>query len=275
MSTARVPHDYKLFSGSDYHNYSEHQYNVGMYLLSRVSVHPEDRILDIGCGDGRLTLEIAEKEKDVSVTGIDASPSMIETARKLLREHPGYTIKYITSNLMEFSDRVGFDLVFSSSTLHWIRPLEKAYRKIFELLKPGGRLAAQQSGCGFAKEFGSCALQVAKDMGYASYFKGWESPLAKPTAEELFTVVESAGFSEIEVISNYRKVHVQPSHVLDWSVAGFLTYLEAVPREGQDRFKEAFIESAKSCPALTINLLFVFARKLKKLGTVSEDGKSK
>lgn len=90
------------------------------------------RALDAGCGSGRYTQDLARRYEDV--IGVDISEQLIEIAGD--RADPN--VRYVVSDLMSFNDANGFDLVFSSTTLHHVPDLEAALTHLRGLVRKGG-----------------------------------------------------------------------------------------------------------------------------------------
>lgn len=99
-----------------------------------------EQILDIGCGDGQLTLRIAAA--GAKVTGIDSSPRMVAAARER-----GVQAEEASAEKLPFSDGV-FDAVFSNAALHWVRDHEAMLREVHRVIRPGGRFVAEFGGHG-------------------------------------------------------------------------------------------------------------------------------
>lgn len=110
-------------------------------LLDLLEAKPGERILDIGCGTGHLTEQIAAT--GAQVTGIDLSPEMIAQARAA---HPSLTFEVADACELHFPEP--FDAVFSNATLHWVTEPERAVASIAAALRPGGRFVAEFGGKG-------------------------------------------------------------------------------------------------------------------------------
>jgi trans-aconitate 2-methyltransferase len=114
-------------------------WRYGASLVELLAPKAGERILDLGCGTGRLTNDIAAIGTDV--VGIDASSEMIAEARRL---YPA--LRFEVADAREFAVEAPCDAVFSNAVLHWIRPPEQVAARIQAALKPGGRFVAEFGG---------------------------------------------------------------------------------------------------------------------------------
>jgi trans-aconitate methyltransferase len=110
-------------------------------LLPLLSPERGERILDVGCGTGHLTSQIAASGAEV--IGIDSSPQMVREAREKYPE-----IRFEAGDARDIRLDESFDAVFSNATLHWIREPERVIASIGKVLKPGGRFVAEFGGKG-------------------------------------------------------------------------------------------------------------------------------
>lgn len=100
-----------------------------------------ERILDLGCGTGHLTAQIAAV--GASVVGVDGSPAMIDEARK---NYPGLEFQLMNADRLRFDEP--FDAVFSNAVLHWIQQPASTLASVAAVLKLGGRFVAEMGGKG-------------------------------------------------------------------------------------------------------------------------------
>lgn len=113
----------------------------GAALLEVLAPRPGERILDLGCGTGHLTAQMAAA--GAQVVGIDSAPSMIEQARRL---HP--LLRFELADARHFAFPEPFDAVFSNAVLHWIPEPDQVAACVAAALKPGGRFVAEFGGRG-------------------------------------------------------------------------------------------------------------------------------
>lgn len=128
-------------------------YTMAADMLKLLDPQPGERIVDLGCGTGPLTVEIAKS--GANVIGLDLSAEMIEHARKNFPE-----LRFEVADATDFTVPEPVDAVFSNAALHWVRRAEDAARSIARALKPGGRLVAEFGGRG-------CVAQIVAAASHA------------------------------------------------------------------------------------------------------------
>jgi trans-aconitate 2-methyltransferase len=116
-------------------------WRYGASLLQLLDPRRGERILDVGCGTGQLTAEIACC--GAQVTGLDNSPDMLADARKNFPD-----LGFVLGDAARFDFPEPFDAVFSNAALHWVKDAEGAVASIAGALRPGGRLVAEFGGRG-------------------------------------------------------------------------------------------------------------------------------
>ncbi|HUY92905.1 MAG TPA: methyltransferase domain-containing protein [Pirellulales bacterium] len=135
------PNSQQIWDAGLYDKRHSFVYQYGADLLELLAPRAGERILDLGCGAGHLTAQIAERGAES--LGLDASPEMIDQAR---RNHPERA--FAVADATQFEVAEPFDAVFSNAVLHWVKPPEKAVERITAALKPGGRFVAEFGGQG-------------------------------------------------------------------------------------------------------------------------------
>jgi trans-aconitate 2-methyltransferase len=127
-----------------------------------------------------------------SVVAVDGSPSMVEEVRSVLR--PGD--EALVCDLTELELEEPVDVVFSSAVFHWVLDHEALFRSLHRVLKPGGRLAAQNGGAGNISRLKRSSAEVASREPYAAHFEGFGEPWNYAAPEETEGRLRDAGFAE-------------------------------------------------------------------------------
>lgn len=170
-------------------------WKFGADLLPLLAPQPGERILDVGCGTGHLTAQIAES--GAFVLGVDRSTEMIDAARK---SYPNLQFEVVDARNLAF--RSEFDGVFSNATLHWIHEPEPVIRSIANALRPGGRFVAEFGGKGNIKKMKSAFDQALAELAGAP--QGETNPWYYPSVSEYATLLERNGF-EVRFITLFDR----------------------------------------------------------------------
>ena len=163
-------------------------WKLGATVVELLAPQPGERILDLGCGTGQLTAQIAES--GVEIVGLDQSPSMIEEATRL---YPLLHFQVGDAHDFEFDEP--FDAVFSNAVLHWISNPDQVTRCIAGALKDGGRIAVEFGGKGNVRHLSAaieaaCETVTGERVTHPWYF---------PSISEFSAVLENHGLEATQV----------------------------------------------------------------------------
>jgi trans-aconitate 2-methyltransferase len=186
----------KEWDASAYHVVSEPQFAWGLRVLERVRLTGDERVLDAGCGSGRLTAVIASRLQSGFVVGCDLSENMTRAAGKTLGENPSCAV--VRADLSSLPFRDGFDLIFSTATFHWIRDHERLFSELRAVIRRGGRLEAQCGGGPNLATIHARADALAATEPFRASFTHWNEPWLFASPEKTRARLERAGFTEIE-----------------------------------------------------------------------------
>ncbi|HEX4350400.1 MAG TPA: class I SAM-dependent methyltransferase, partial [Verrucomicrobiae bacterium] len=122
-------------------------------LIAKLKLRGDEHVLDVGCGDGKVTAEIARAVLRGRVLGVDASAEMIAFAKKTFSAAKNPNLKFQICDAREVeSNAASFNLVFSNAALHWVDDHEKILRGAATVLKSGGQLVVSCGGKGNAHD---------------------------------------------------------------------------------------------------------------------------
>jgi len=189
-----APHDW---DGAAYQRLSDPQFRWGMRVLDSVELRGDECVLDLGCGPGRLTAELLSRLPRGRVIAVDASPSMVATARQELARF-GERVTFIESDALDLELEAVADLAFSTAVFHWIKDHARLFRVIHRALKPGGRLVAQCGGGPNLERIRGRADRLMSDPRFAPFFRGWQNPWNYTSPEATAERLRAAGFIEVE-----------------------------------------------------------------------------
>ena len=208
--------------------------DYGAELVELLQPRFGERVLDIGCGDGWLSLRIQSQGADV--VGMDASPKMVEATR-------GRGIEARLGRAEELDFRGEFDAVFSNAVLHWVPKVDAALRGAARALRAGGRLVVEMGGSGnvdsvrraLASEL-NAMLGANTDLTEFWYF---------PTVAEHSKRLATAGFrlEQMHLFSRPTRIDAGMKRWLETLAAPILAM---VPGEARDEFTKRVVARLES-----------------------------
>ncbi len=181
-----------------YHRLSEPQFAWGMKVLERLELQGDERVLDVGCGSGRLTAELRERLPQGLVVATDLSLNMVAATRVTLAQRFSDRCYVVNAAAQSQPFRDAFDVIFSTATFHWVTDHTELFRSIFAALTPGGRLHAQCGGGRNLAQLHSRANALKENSEFARFFRGWRDPWE--FADDIATAARlgAAGFADID-----------------------------------------------------------------------------
>ena len=201
-------------------------------VISKIRIGGNERVLDIGCGDGKITTHIASLVPEGSVVGIDNSTEMITFAQGKFPQSswPNLSFQYGDASDLKYVDE--FDLVVSFACLHWVTDHKPVLEGIKRSLKSGGKLFIQFGGRGNASEVLKVIDNLISRKKWASYFKDFAFQYAFFGPEEYKRWLDQVGLraARVELIP---KDMVQPGleGLASWIGSTWLPYIERIPDE--------------------------------------------
>lgn len=176
-----------------YDDLSDPMFEWGMALLGTLDLNGSERVLDAGCGSGRLTEELLNKLPTGDVVALDSSPKMLELARQRLARF-GRRVEFMQASLQEFELTEKVDGIFSNAVFHWVADHAAMFRSLHRSLKPGGWLVAQFGGVGNLAKTYARAHKVAELAQFQEHLKSYEDGPHFEDAAKTRERMEAAGF---------------------------------------------------------------------------------
>jgi trans-aconitate methyltransferase len=170
-------------------------WKYGADLISLLAPKADERILDIGCGTGHLTAQIADS--GARVTGVDRSTDMVAAARKA---YPALQFEVADARDLQYSNE--FDAVFSNAVLHWIKEPELVVQNVSRALRPGGRFVAELGGKGNIRKMQIAFDRVLAELHVAE--PGEINPWYYPSVGEYAGLLEKNGL-EVRFITLFDR----------------------------------------------------------------------
>jgi trans-aconitate methyltransferase len=197
QTAARGPSPPREWDATSYHKVAGPQTAWGRRVLGRLQVRGDERVIDAGCGTGRLTGELMAMLPQGRLVAVDRSWNMLITARANLRPTYGRRVSYVQVELPRLPFTGWADLVFSTATFHWVRDHAALFREIFIALRPGGRLFAQCGGGPNLRDAHRLAAEVMAAAPFAPYFADWRGVWEFATPDVTASRLTAAGFVDV------------------------------------------------------------------------------
>lgn len=225
------------WNAADYAAHSAVQQTWARELIARLDLRGDEHILDVGCGDGKVTAEIAGAVPRGSATGVDASAEMIAFAKKTFpaRKFPNLEFHVMDAREIKFDRR--FDLIFSNAALHWFEDHAAFLHDAASVLKPGGRLVVSCGGKGNAQDVFLALRPEMRSQPWRNFFRKMPTPyfFYSPTDYEKW--LPKSGFK----IQNLRLVPKDTTYAgaegfAAWMRTTWLPYVQRVPEDRREEF---------------------------------------
>ncbi|MFH5210628.1 class I SAM-dependent methyltransferase [Antrihabitans spumae] len=228
------------WDGAGYAHISSLQRTMAEYSLAAVQVRGDERVLDVGCGDGFVTRSIAARLPHGSVLGVDPSPRMIATAQ-LAHEPTNVSFEVADVTSMAFDDE--FDLAVSFNALHWVREQTTAYGNIARALRAGGRVLVQFVCASERPSVEQVAMDVAADPRWADAFTEFVPPFVHVEVEEFTATVTAAGLEVVDVTVVDREWDFGSRDAfVGWCTVGFTDWTTRLDPADVPAFVDAVVD---------------------------------
>ena len=230
------------WNASDYAVNSSAQQKWADELAAKLDIAADDHILDIGCGDGKITVGLAGRAPEGKTVGIDSSESMIAYAREH-RTAPNVTYKVMDARKILLPDK--FSIIFSNAALHWVDDHPAVLRGIKQHLTTKGKALLQMGGKGNTREIRAAIDEVRLGPSYAKYFKDFGYPYNFFDIPDYEKWLKSAGLraNRLELIPRDMK-HDGPEGLKGWLRTTKFPYLDMLPDSGlREQFLNDVLET--------------------------------
>jgi len=257
------------WNAADYAANSTVQQSWARELIARLKLRGDEHILDVGCGDGKVTAEIARAVPQGAVTGMDASAEMIEFAQQTFPRAKVPNLKFQICDAREIGPLLftkkgkaeakksvvsksaplsplgrgegagvaGFDVVFSNAALHWVDDHEAFLRGAASVLKPGGRLVVSCGGKGNAHEVFLALRPEMRLKRWCGYFRNMPLPYFFYAPGDYEKWLPKHGF-KINALNLAPKdaTYAGADGLVTWLRTTWLPFVQRVPENGREEF---------------------------------------
>jgi trans-aconitate methyltransferase len=236
--SAEEPQDH--WKGSEYAKNSESQKASAEDFMQLVHFKGTEVILDVGCGDGKITAAMAKKVPQGSVVGIDISSSMIQVVQNAFPHQTN--LKFYVQDAANVHDEQQFDLITSFTVMQWVLEQQAALQCFEKALKPGGKLWIQMP-TGLPKAM-QCALEkTMSSPRWKSYFTDFSPPWRFYSSEEYRTLLSHTHFTSLHLEVTTKHEQFPSRAAFHGFLKQWFPYLRPLPADQKEAFLTALLDN--------------------------------
>ena len=225
------------WNAADYAANSVVQQTWARELIARLNLHGDEHILDVGCGDGKVTAEISRAVPHGSTTGIDASAEMIAFAKETFAGKKFPNLEFYVTDARDIHFARRFDVVFSNAALHWVDNHEKFLQGAGSALKSGGRLVVSCGGKGNAHDVFVAMRPELRQKRWRAYFRKMPTAYFFYAPDDYKKWLPKFGFKALTVhLADKDANYPGAKGFAAWLRTTWIPYAQRVPEDLREEF---------------------------------------
>lgn len=233
----------QTWDAEDYSKNSSAQQQWAMELIAKLNLRGDESILDIGCGDGKISAELARIVKKGKVLGIDLSENMIKTALKQFPSSENPNLSFLQMDAIEIQIPEKFDIAFSNAVLHWVKDHNAVLRGVRSSLKNNGKILFQMGGRGNAADVFNTIELLIRNPRWINHFKHFKKPYHFYGPEDYKTWLPENSFRPARVELIPKDMMHNIDGFLGWLRTTWFPYTDCLPVELRDEFLAEVIKA--------------------------------
>jgi trans-aconitate 2-methyltransferase len=216
--------------GADYAHHSSLQAAMADEVLSQLVLRGDEQVLDLGCGDGKISARIAAQLPQGGVLGVDASVDMVSYAQRQFGTERWPNLRFEVADARHLGFDMRFDLLVSFNALHWVPQQADALRGIRRALKPFGRAHLRLVTRSELTSLEEVAEALRREPHWASAFAGFSDPYLRLSAAEYGALAERLGLKPVSIRSESKRWDFQTEEAFfGFCNAGFGAWTQVLP----------------------------------------------
>jgi trans-aconitate 2-methyltransferase len=187
------------WDAANYARMSSLQQAMAQEVLALLDLKGSERILDVGCGEGKVTAQIAARVPEGSVVGADPSHDMITFAQTHFGPPALANLRFEVGDARSLSFHGEFDLAVSFNALHWIPEQGAALRSIRRALVSDAKAQFRLVTVGARQSLESVVEAMRTAPEWNTYFENFHDPYLRLTPDDYVALAEENGFRVLRV----------------------------------------------------------------------------
>jgi trans-aconitate 2-methyltransferase len=223
------------WDAATYDRISDPQARWGAAVLDRLPLEGDERVLDAGCGSGRVTKLLLDRVPRGSVVALDSSESMLEQARTNLAHDRRVEFVHADLGARPLPVAGTVDAVFSNATFHWVADHDALFANLAAVMRPGARMATQSGGEGNIANVIRALEEAGENWGESRSFASVDGTRRR---------LEASGFEDIRVWLHDEPTRFEPGAPFETFLATVVLRMHAAKHPPEER--AAFIHDVAS-----------------------------
>lgn len=229
--------------GADYVHHSSLQAAMADEVLARLVLRGDEQVLDLGCGDGKISARIAAQLPTGAVLGVDASVDMVAFAQRQFGIEAWPNLRFEVANARTLAFHARFDLLVSFNALHWVPQQADVLRGIRRALKPRGQAHVRLVTRAALTSLEEVAEVVRREPRWMAAFAGFSDPYLRLSAEEYLALAARLGLQRVSSQSELKRwdFHTEAAF-FGFCNAGFGAWMQVLPEARRRDFVEEVMQ---------------------------------
>jgi len=220
-----------------YEKISALQQAMAAEVLAGLVLKDATRVLDLGCGNGKITAETARRVPESTVLGVDASADMIAFAREHFGAATYPNLSFAVADIRKIAFRGEFDTVVSFNALHWIPEQGAALQAICAAMCKGGSAQLRLVPKSRRKSLEDVLEETRRSARWTGYYNGFQDPYLHTTAEDYAALAEEHGLRvESKDVEDKAWDFGSREGFLAFGSVTFVEWLRRLPEEAEPEF---------------------------------------
>ena len=232
-----------MWNPEDYAKNSDAQLRWAKELKKNLNLDSYKSILDVGCGDGKITADFAETLPESRILGIDSSDAMIAYAAKTYSTSKYPNLSFACSDARKINFNNKFDLIFSNATLHWVDNHQAFLQGANLALQDGGRLIISCGGDGNAAQILQTFAKLTATEYWSIYFQNFYNPYFFYGVSDYQNWLKKYDFTidRLELVPK-DMAHQGKAGLAGWIRTTWMPFTKCVPEDKRDDFIAEFVD---------------------------------
>ncbi len=230
-----------VWQAEDYHHHSSVQNDAAIQLMQCIQLEGHEQILDVGCGDGKITAKMADRVPSGFVIGVDISSDMVNFACKSFPKHHHSNLTFFRQDAQQFNYCGKLDVVFTSFALQWLPNPGLFFKSSYDSLKSSGCVAATIP-LGISAELEKAVSAIISFPEWSAYFQTFSPPWYFLTENKYKQLLVENRFMPIRFNTLSQAVIFPSREDFEKYVIPWFSYLNPLPQDLKQLFLKQVVD---------------------------------